>query len=701
MLRRIILLVALAVGMAGAAVPGAAEGQPSTDEPAAGVVRMARATWDTGWFQAEVYRQLIEALGYSVDSVTTMENEDFYRKAAAGDVDLWVNGWFPLHDSIIDEVGARNRLEVVGTQVDGGAFQGYLVDLESARKHRVTALTDLADPEVAKRFDIDGDGKADLVGCEVGWGCEAVIEHHLDALDLRETVTHRQGDYPPLIDEVIERYQRGEPVLFYTWTPNWTVGELVPGEDVAWIEVPEAPGGPAGEGEMAIDDVPGCVSNPCRPGWPPNDIKAVAGSAFLDANPPVRRLLEAVQIPLADISEQNARMRSGEGTPEDIRRHAREWITAHRGEAIEWLRTADPGGEHDLGSASGSGPGRSGSATGEGTLIVATRGLSPFVVYEDGEYTGFSVELWRQVAERLGVDYEIQQVNSLAKQIDDVQRGAADVTLGGVDITSARARDLALSQPTLQSGLQVMVKDEQGAGIGSMLARIATSRLVSWILWFVAIFGFIILAVGHVIWLLERRRNPDIPTSYLRGIPEAIWWSVVAVTPFGAGNNTPRRNAGRVFAVGWILAGYFLLAYFTASITSTMAVDEIRGDITGPEDLAGNRVGTVAESPAAEHLTTIGIGPVLFEDLDETYRALRADEIDAVVYDAPVLRHYAARYGEGDVRVVGPVFEEFSYGIGSAHSSDLRSRIDVALLELVENGVYDTLYERWFGADDQ
>lgn len=654
------------------ATPAAGEPAPA-DEPGAEPVRMARATWDTGWFQAEVYRQLIETLGYSVESVTTMDNEDFYRRAVAGEVDLWVNGWFPLHDSIIDDVGAQDQVEVVGTQVDGGAVQGYLVDLDSAQQHGVTSLSDLSDPEVASRFDIDGDGLADLIGCSAGWGCETVVERHLDTLDLRDTVTHVQGDYPPLMDEVIERYKQGEPVLFYTWTPNWTVGELVPGEDVAWLDVPD--------------------------GWPPDDIRAVANSAFLREHPVVRRLLEAVEIPLEDISEQNARMRGGEGAPEDIRQHAREWIVDHRGEVVEWLRAADPSQEPDLGAASsGPDPGQSGSSTNGATLTVVTRSLSPFVVYADEEYTGFSVELWSHVAERIGVDYEIQQVNSLAKQLDDVQRGAADVALGGLDISSERARELALSQPTLRSGLQIMVPVQRDSGIGSTLARVVSSDLVSWILWFVAIFGLILVVVGHVIWLLERRRNPDIPTTYPRGIAESIWWAVVAVTPFGAGNNTPSRNIGRVFAVGWILAGYFLLAYFTASITSTMAVDEIRGDIRGPGDLSGHRVGTVAETPGAEQLATLGVGPVLFADIDEAYDALREGELDAVVYDAPVLQYDAARNGAGDLGVVGPVFAEFSYGIGATHDSDLRDRVDVALLELVESGVYDTVYERWFGS---
>lgn len=693
-----LVVAAAAAGLAGGAGTRAAAGE-SAPEP----VRMARATWDTGWFQAEVYRQLIEALGYPVESVSTMENEEFYRSAAAGQVDLWVNGWFPLHDAIIDELDARDDLEIIGTQVDDGAFQGYLVDLESVEQHDVTGLGDLADPAVASRFDADGDGKADLVGCQVGWGCEAVVEEHLDALDLRDTVTHVQGDYPPLVDQVIERYRQGEPVLFYTWTPNWTVGELVPGEDVAWIDVAATvPAAGAGStSEMAVDGVAGCVSDPCRPGWPPNDIRAVGNRDFLETNPAIRRLLELVRIPLDDIAEQNARMRAGEGSPEDLRRHAREWINDHRAEVEEWLRTADPDGEPDFSAlASGTGGGVAAPTFGGQTLTVTTRSLPPFVAYEDGGYTGFSVELWSHVAGRIGADYEIVQVNSLAKQIDDVQRGAADVALGGLDINAARASELALSQPTFESGLQIMVESDEGGGIGSALARIVTSQLVSWVLWFIVIFGFIVLAVGHVIWFLERDRNPDIPTSYVRGIAESLWWAVVAITPFGAGNNTPRRNIGRVFAVGWILAGYFLLAYFTASITSTMAVDEIRGEISGPEDLAGHRVGTVAETPAADYLTAVGIGPVLYDDIDETYDALRAGELDAVVYDAPVLQHYAARSGGGEVEVVGLVFEEFSYGIGSAHDRDLRASIDVALLELVENGVYDTVYERWFGAAD-
>ena len=121
----------LTVGFAGGIA--AQSSDDSSDEP---TVRMARATWDTGWFQAEVYRILLQRLGYRVEGPITMENPEFYTAVAADEVDLWVNGWFPLHDWHIQ----AGLVETVGTQVDAGALQGYFVDAATAQAHGITNL---------------------------------------------------------------------------------------------------------------------------------------------------------------------------------------------------------------------------------------------------------------------------------------------------------------------------------------------------------------------------------------------------------------------------------------------------------------------------------------------------------------------------------------------------------------------------------
>lgn len=48
------------------------------------------------------------------------------------------------------------------------------------------------------------------------WGCEAVINHQIDAYGLSKTVTHNQGNYAAMMADTIARYKEGKPVLYYT-----------------------------------------------------------------------------------------------------------------------------------------------------------------------------------------------------------------------------------------------------------------------------------------------------------------------------------------------------------------------------------------------------------------------------------------------------------------------------------------------------
>ncbi|HSR72187.1 MAG TPA: glycine betaine/L-proline ABC transporter substrate-binding protein ProX [Kiloniellales bacterium] len=304
-------------------------------------VTPARATWDTGWFQTEVYVKALEALGYEVERPKSLDNPIFYQAVAQGDVDFWVNGWFPLHNSYKPdfEAGATP----IGYVAQGGALQGYLIDKKTAEANGITNLEDLKKPENAALFDADDDGKADLVACPPGWGCELVIAHQLDAYKLRDTVEPIKAGYSASMADALSRYEAGEPILFYTWTPNWTVGLLEPGKDVVWIEVP-FPSLPDDQKQFeeftTVEGVTGCVDDPCEMGWPANDIRPVANNQFLEQNPAAKRLFEVVRIPLGDIFAQNAKMFEGEDSPEDIQRHADEWIAANKATFDKWIKEA-------------------------------------------------------------------------------------------------------------------------------------------------------------------------------------------------------------------------------------------------------------------------------------------------------------------------------------------------------------------------
>ncbi|MDX6749598.1 glycine betaine/L-proline ABC transporter substrate-binding protein ProX [Geminicoccaceae bacterium 1502E] len=314
----------------------------AADQPGEGKdIRLARATWDTGWFQAAVYQRVFERLGYEIDGPVTLDNPPFYSAVAAGDVDLWVNGWFPSHNTY--ESAFAHGAEKVGYVAKGGALQGYLIDKASAEKYEITNLEDFKRPEVKEAFDINGDGKADMVACPPGWGCEVMIAHQMEAYELEDHINLIKASYSASMADAVARYRSGEPIFFYTWTPNWTVGMLPPGKDVVWIEVPH-PALPDNQKDAepftVVEGVEGCVDDPCEIGWPANDIQPVVNSAFLEENPAVRRLLEVMSIPLGDLFEQNARMQGGEDSEDDILRHADEWLAANEEKIEGWLEEA-------------------------------------------------------------------------------------------------------------------------------------------------------------------------------------------------------------------------------------------------------------------------------------------------------------------------------------------------------------------------
>ena len=686
-MRRILIAVLAAVTVVLVPFVTAATASGTDDER---VVRMARPTWDTGWFQAEVYALLLERLGYRVEGPVTMVNAEFYAAVAEREVDLWASGWFPLHDSHIEEV---DGVEAVGTQVDDGALQGYFVDAATAEAHGITNLGDLADPAVAALFDHDGDGLADLVGCEVGWSCAATIDHHLSAYGLTGTVEHVQGDYSPLITETLARHRGGQPVLYYTWTPNWTVGVMVPGRDAVWLEVP-FPSLPADQAaaleRTAIAGIDGCANDPCQTGWPPNDIRVVANSDFLDANPSVRRLLEQVVIPLEDISAQNVRMVQLGGDPQDIRRHAEDWIGANLAAVTRWIETADPDAVALEDAA--------GDAAASGTLRVAARPLPPFVIYEDRAYSGFEVELVRLVGAQLGMEVEIHAVDTVAKQIDDITRGIAQLGLGGVAITGAREEVADFSVPVLDSGLTILTTTDESRGLGDRILSFSSAIASSDLPWLLVVFGVAVLVAAHMIWWLERRHNPDFAVPYRKGIWDSFYWSVVTMSTVGYGDKVARGTRGRVLALIWIALGTLVFASFTASIASSLAVNELRSEISGPDDLLGRRVATVVHSAGESYLPSIGVGPVVVDRVEDAYRLLSEGDVEAVVFDAPVLQYHAAREGAGEVITVGSDFQRVQYGLMlSEHDAELRERVNLALLDLVESGVYGRLHDGWFG----
>lgn len=284
-------------------------------------------------FQTLLVSRALQKLGYDVEPIKEVEYPAAHIAIANGDATFMADHWNPLHADYYINAGGDAKLSRKGVYSDNAA-QGYLIDKATADKYHITNLGQFKDPKIAKLFDADGDGKADLTGCNPGWGCEKVIEHQLTAYKLRDTVTHQQGSYPALIANTIARFHEGKPVFYYTWTPYWVSATLRPGRDVVWLQVPfsSLPGAQA-----KLDTK---LPNGKNYGFVVNKQQIVANRKFVEANPAAASLFANMKLPVADINAQNMRMSKGENTAEDIARHTDAWIKGHQKTFDGWIEQA-------------------------------------------------------------------------------------------------------------------------------------------------------------------------------------------------------------------------------------------------------------------------------------------------------------------------------------------------------------------------
>lgn len=285
-------------------------------------------------FQAMIVNRALEELGYDVQPIKEASYPVVYQTISqnkdADAIYYTPTNWDPLHDSMYEKAGGDDVFYKEGTYVAGCA-QGYLIDKKTAQKHDIKYINDLSDPKIAKLFDSDDDGKADLAGCKPGWGCEQVIEHQLDAFKLRDNIEHNQGEYSAIIAETISKYKKGEPILYYTWTPYWVSGKLVPGKDVVWLQVTR-------NANPNVEDT--SLPNGENYGFAINSQHIVANGSIAKKHPAAAKLFEVAKVHVNDISQQNMLVSKGENSEKEIARHANSWIKANKETFDGWIEAA-------------------------------------------------------------------------------------------------------------------------------------------------------------------------------------------------------------------------------------------------------------------------------------------------------------------------------------------------------------------------
>jgi polar amino acid transport system substrate-binding protein len=325
-------------------------------------------------------------------------------------------------------------------------------------------------------------------------------------------------------------------------------------------------------------------------------------------------------------------------------------------------------------------------------LTVSTVTRQPFSMVMDGKETGFSIELMTEVAQQLDFDFSIVRHNSFSEMLDAVTSGTSDAAIANISITSAREQAMDFSHPIFSSGLRTMIPLKPDSNFSLI------STIISWELFFAIIGAFaVLLAGGMLMWRLERDDQEYFNKPAGQAVFPAFWWALNLVVNGGFEERVPRTPVGRIFGVLLVISSLFVVSIFVARITAAMTISAIESSVSSVNDLYGKRVGTVAGSTADAFLQSRDLNGYAMNDLEDVLQSFENGDLDAVVFDAPILAYYVLTDGAEIGQLAGPTFQHESYGIALPSGSELVEPINQSLLELRENGTYAQLYRKWFG----
>ncbi len=326
-------------------------------------------------------------------------------------------------------------------------------------------------------------------------------------------------------------------------------------------------------------------------------------------------------------------------------------------------------------------------------LRVGVRPVAPFVIEgQDEQWRGLAVELWQQIAARTNRQTEWRAYDSVENLLAAVERGEVDVAVGALSVTRARERVVDFTHPFYITGLGIAVKAKPTGWWATVRALVSIEFLEA-----VGGLMLVILLFGFLIWFFERKKNPEQFERGWKGVGSGFWLSAVTMTTVGYGDKAPVSTGGRIVSFIWMFLALIIISGFTAAIASSLTVNQLGSTVQSADDLPRHRVGALAGSSTIDYLQQENIRHKTYATLTEAVNALAEDDLDAVVYDEALLRHYINTREETDLRILPDRLSLQYYGFALAEGSPLRESLNLALLDLTQNDAWEDLEKKYLG----
>lgn len=280
------------------------------------------------------------------------------------------------------------------------------------------------------------------------------------------------------------------------------------------------------------------------------------------------------------------------------------------------------------------------------TLKIGIKEAPPFIMYDNGQVTGLSIEFWRMVNDDLNFHYTFERYDDIPSLLTAVENEEVDLSINPITVSEKRMETMDFSQPFYISQTTFAKRNE---------SRILTFlySIFSWEFFSaVGILLFLIFTFGLLVWIFERRSGNEQFQKTPRGIADGFWWSAVTMTTVGYGDKAPTSLGGRAVGFIWMFTSIVLISGLTAGIASALTVQSISNQIKVLGDLGGFNTLTIRGSNTDSFLNQYQIQHQSVSTLTEALNSLAEGNADVVVYDKPILKHQINQMNLGDDLIV-------------------------------------------------
>jgi ABC-type amino acid transport substrate-binding protein len=338
-------------------------------------------------------------------------------------------------------------------------------------------------------------------------------------------------------------------------------------------------------------------------------------------------------------------------------------------------------------------------------LIVGTIIAPPYSIQgEDGTWSGITVDLWKEIATLMHVDYEFKKENQLKDLLSELKNGTVDIAATGISITAEREKEFDFSDPYLAAAEAVAVNADQQPN----MLQVFRSTFVNRTLITLFLFALALPVCGAAaLWILEHKGDSEHYSGRTRkAFGRSLFWSTMVLSgkefPKSIGWSTvsPATFGGRLFGVMWMVMGILLISLFTATAASLLTSKQMQGAIHDQDDLYHVSVCTVANSVGHEYLKHHGIKcKFLYSNAADMLKAVADHKCDAAVFNRHIMVYCVRKLYLNKIDVLHFALRQDFLAIPMRTKYPLKESINDALLGIIESKKWQEIVGTYLGDD--